>query len=218
MRNVRLFYKKGGPLRFVSHLDMSRCMTRILKLSGLEIWHTEGFHKHPYIAFALPLSLGFFSEYEIMDFRLTDDDISLNAAKQKISEVCPEGIEVIDLREPVEKPGKIGFADFKLLFLPESGADTGSINEFFSKEQILITKKSKKGIITQTDIKPKIKNVLISQSEEGIALQLRLPAGSTDNINPKLITDCYFDYIKSKRPFCRITRTMLLTLDERIFV
>ena len=74
LKNVRLFFKKDGPLRFVSHLDMNRVMTRILRLSKVPVWYTEGFNPHPYITFALPLSLGFSSEYEVMDFRLDDDN------------------------------------------------------------------------------------------------------------------------------------------------
>ena len=95
LKNVRLFFKKSGPLRFVSHLDMNRVMTRLLRLSKVPVWYTEGFNRHPYITFALPLSLGFASELEIMDFRLESDDFDIKKAEQMIAAVCPEGIEVI---------------------------------------------------------------------------------------------------------------------------
>ena len=49
MKSVRVFYRKNGPLRFVSHLDMSRLVTRMLRRTGLEVWYTEGFNSRLYI-------------------------------------------------------------------------------------------------------------------------------------------------------------------------
>ena len=62
MRNVRVFFTKHGRMKFASHLDMNRLMTRLIRLSNIPIWYTEGFNQHPYITFALPLSLDHLSE------------------------------------------------------------------------------------------------------------------------------------------------------------
>ena len=62
MRNVRLFYKKLGNMKFVSHLDMSRFIIKVIRMSKIPVWYSEGFNPHPYITFALPLSLGFESD------------------------------------------------------------------------------------------------------------------------------------------------------------
>ncbi len=64
------FYKKVGDARYISHLDLSRFMQRSLKRTGLPLWHTEGFNPHPYVTFALPLSVGQSGQRETMDFRL----------------------------------------------------------------------------------------------------------------------------------------------------
>ena len=82
LKNVRLFYKKGDRMRFISHLDMTRFMSRLIRRAGLPVWYTEGFNPHAYFNFALPLSLGFESEYEVMDFRFEDDDFSIEAAEK----------------------------------------------------------------------------------------------------------------------------------------
>ena len=58
MVDVRLWFQKCGDARYISHLDLSRCMQRALKRSGLPIWYTEGFNPHAYVTFALPLSMG----------------------------------------------------------------------------------------------------------------------------------------------------------------
>ena len=95
---------------------MNRVMTRLLRLSKVPVWYTEGFNRHPYITFALPLSLGFTSEYEVMDFRLDNDEFDVKSAEKMISDVCPDGIEVIELKEPIFKSGKIAFADVEVTF------------------------------------------------------------------------------------------------------
>ena len=58
MRCVRVWFHKTGPIRYISHLDLMRTMTRAIRRSGIDLWYTEGFNPHPYMTFALPLSLG----------------------------------------------------------------------------------------------------------------------------------------------------------------
>ena len=218
LKNVRLFYKKSGTLRFVSHLDMNRFMTRIVRLSKVPVWYTEGFNKHPYITFALPLSLGFDSEYEVMDFRLDNDEFPLERAKEMIKAVCPSGMEIIDLREPVYKAGKIAFADFECRFATDSGTIEDTLKTFLAQKEIIVSKKTKKGGINQIDIAPKISFFDVREENQQIILSLRLPAGGQDNINPKILVNAYFESIGSKNPYCHITRRMLYLQDGKIFM
>jgi hypothetical protein len=92
LKNVRLFYTKHSRMRFVSHLDMTRFMSRIIRRAKLPVWYTEGFNPHLYLTFALPLSLGMESEYEICDIRLTDDEFP-------IDEIC--AIIIVDAPLPI---------------------------------------------------------------------------------------------------------------------
>ncbi len=216
MKNVRLFFKKSGPLRFVSHLDMNRVMTRLLRLSKVPIWYTEGFNRHPYITFALPLSLGFSSEYEVMDFRLEDDNFNIKTAEKMISDVCPDGIEVIALKEPVFKSGKIAFADFEITFFKDSLADKNSLNIFLSLPQIIVSKKTKKGGLKEIDLAEKIKSFEIVDGKE-LRLKLRLPAGGEDNVNPKILIDRYLSDIGKNNGFYTVVRTGLFLTDGTKF-
>ena len=68
--DIRVWFTKKGDIKFISHLDLNRFMQRALKRAKLPLWHTEGFNPHPYVTFALPLSLGQESECEVLDFRL----------------------------------------------------------------------------------------------------------------------------------------------------
>ena len=216
LKNVRLFFKKSGPLRFVSHLDMNRVMTRLLRLSKVPIWYTEGFNRHPYITFALPLSLGFSSEYEVMDFRLDSDDFDIKKAERMIAEVCPEGIDIITLKEPVFKSGKIAFADFEITFFDDAYATKESLNSFLTLPEIIVSKKTKKGGLKEIDLAQKIKSFEISGGEE-LTLKLRLPAGGEDNVNPKILVDKYLSEIENSSGFYNVVRTGLFLADGTKF-
>lgn len=218
LKNVRMFFKKSGPLRFVSHLDMTRVMTRLLRLSKVPIWYTEGFNRHPYITFALPLSLGFSSEYEVMDFRFDDenDDFDINQAEKMIRAVAPNGIEVIALKEPKFKCGKIAMADFIITFFEDSGVDAKSLEEFLKLKEIIVSKTTKKGGTKEIDLAPKIIKYEVEKAEK-TSLYLRLPAGGEDNINPKILVDKYLSEIGKQSGFYTVNRIGLYLSDGTIF-
>ena len=114
MRDVRLIYKKQGRAKYISHLDMNRLFSRIIKRSKLPVWYTEGFNPHAFFTFALPLSLGFVSEYDICDFRITDDSLDNQQVAAILRTAVPESIEVVDVIEPVMKVKELSFAEFTL--------------------------------------------------------------------------------------------------------
>ncbi len=201
-------------MKFVSHLDMNRFMIRILYKSGLPIWFTEGFNPHPYLTFALPLSLGFESEYEILDIRLNDDSVSNEQVFSAISAVCPEYIKVFKVSEPKLKAGKVAFAEFKIYFDTNNSAFYDSLKQFLNKDSYICTKTTKKGKLKEIDIMPKIKKWEI----DGNVLTFVLPAGSEDNINPTLILDAFF--VSSAKEYCfyDVIRTKILDSELNLFV
>lgn len=40
MREVRLRFSKTGRLKYISHLDINRAMSRALKRAGIPLWYT----------------------------------------------------------------------------------------------------------------------------------------------------------------------------------
>ena len=99
MIDVRTVFEKKGRAKYISHLDLNRFMMRAFRRSGLPIWYTEGFNPHPYATFALALSLGFESEYEIMDFSLTEG-VSFGKVKKILNEILPEGLKIVYVMTP----------------------------------------------------------------------------------------------------------------------
>ena len=69
-KDVRVWFSKTGTARYISHLDLNRCMSRAFHKAKLPLWYTEGFNPHVFLTFAAPLSLGFEGRHESMDIRL----------------------------------------------------------------------------------------------------------------------------------------------------
>ena len=189
MKNVRVWFKKRLECRYISHLDLNRVMIRAIVKSRLPVWRTEGFNVHPYITFALPLSLGFTGEKETMDMRILDDNLSLSVIKEELNKCLPNGIDVFDVTEPKCKPGVIASAKFKMRL----SCDEISTEELYLKlvetlnsDEILVDKKTKKGI-KKIDIKEYFKDAKHYDTDNDVVVRVMLPAGSTTNINPTLL-------------------------------
>lgn len=188
MRNVRLIYKKQGRAKYISHLDINRLFSRVLKRSGLPVWYTEGFNPHISLIFALPLSLGYVSEYDVCDFKITDDNLSNDEIADVLRSAFPESIEVVNVIDPTMKVKELMFAKFTVnIDCTDENAE--KLKSFLSADEILVDKTTKKKQLKSFDVKPKIKSMQIVDNDDGISVTLLLPAGSEDNINPSIIFD-----------------------------
>lgn len=195
MKNVRVWFRKDEQCRYISHLDLNRVMIRAIVKSRLPVWRTEGFNVHPYITFALPLSLGFRGERESMDMRILDDDFNLCDIKNQLNKCLPHGLEVFDVTQPVCKPGAINSAKFKMRL----SSDEISVEELYQKlqelldgDEIPVDKKTKKGI-KKIDIKEYFKEAKHYESYHDVVVRVILPAGSTTNINPTLLVKAFYE-------------------------
>ena len=220
MKNARVFFEKNGACKYISHLDLNRVMLRAVGKSRLDIWHTEGFHQHAYITFALPLSLGFASTCESMDFRLLDDHADMSAIPAQLNACLPDGIRVSRCAEAQDKPADIDSAVYAVRMEPMNADDISDkelyskLNDFLAQPQIITEKKTKKGK-KDIDLKAYILDCDLSDAD-GVGMTLRLPAGSSLNINPSLIVTAFEAYCGAEL-HADITRTAILTKEGRPF-
>ena len=192
MRCVRVWFKKMGMSRYVSHLDLMRAMTRSVRRAEVPLWYTEGYNPHPYLTFALPLSLGMESLYESMDIRIegdsTNEDI-FNLMKGAM----PPGIEIISVEDPVDDPKKIAFGEFDLLFDCDNPEKLVSeIEKMLSADELIVQKMGKQGrrkVLKDINLLEHLHSYSLSHSSNRVKLTVVFPAGSTTNINPTLLSD-----------------------------
>ena len=218
MRAVRVWFNKTGAVRYISHLDLMRMMTRAIRRSGIDLWYTEGFNPHPYMTFALPLSLGMQSECESMDLRIegeaTNDEILC-----ALRSVMPEGIDITAVKEPETDPKYIAFAAFRVVFkeLENPAALLEKANEMLHRDSLIVQKLGKKGhkkVYKDVDLLEHLRSFSIEQTDDTVLLRLVLPAGSTTNVNPALLCD---EIMKGEQGYYIITREQLYTNDMEPF-
>ena len=212
MNKVRAIFSKKGRAKYISHLDLNRCMQRVIKRSGIPIWYTEGFNPHIYITFALPLSLGYESSVEIMDFNVTED-MPFEEMRERLNKAMPEGITVSELYTPVTKHTDIKSADFRLIV---SGDVVENFEEFMKQEQINTVKKTKRGQ-KEIDLKPDIGVLKCERAGENTVLELRLPAGNDKNINPSLVTELFLPLCAEGTRILSVERVAVLNGEKKPF-
>ena len=212
MRSVRIFFQKNDRMKYISHLDMNRFMSRALRLSGIPIWYTEGFHPHPYLTFLLPLSLGFESDYEMMDIRVLDDNFGNENVRAALQPVLPEYIKIFKVAEAQQKPGKIAYSSYRIDFKDLSDKLYQKLGDFLKQEEILTQKVGKKGKVKELNLAEKITDCKLTKNGESATLYLTLPAGGADNVNPTLLLKAF-----GELPFYRIRRTAVLDAEKNLF-
>ena len=154
METVRVFFVKEGRLKYISHLDVTRCLSRVFNRCGLPIWYTQGYNPHPYLTFALPLPLGVDSRCESFDFRLTDAT-DYQTVQDRLNAALPEDLRVLRAAAPVYGPEAICWADYRLTFRDGDTAVAEQLQRFLAEPHLPVIKKTKKGE-QQVDLKEKM--------------------------------------------------------------
>ena len=92
----RLRFRKTGELRLVSHHDLLHCFERMLRRASLPIRHTQGFHPHPRMTFALSLALGVTGCAEVVELELTEP-LSCDEVQERLRRQAPPGLEIVSV-------------------------------------------------------------------------------------------------------------------------
>jgi radical SAM-linked protein len=185
-QKVRLFFTKLDRAKYISHLDMNRCMSRALKRSGLPVWYTGGFNPHMYLTFPLPLSLGCESSYECVDLKMTRQ-VALDSIAEKVNACLPPDIQVFAAGPQKMDQKEIAWADYEMVLAGEEGFEQ-KLEEYLNRSQINVIKKTKKGE-KGIDIRPLFSVVSLKASEGTVLATMRFATGIEVNINPSLLLD-----------------------------
>lgn len=216
--DVRLFYTKTKSAKYISHLDVMRAFQRALKRSKIDFWYTEGFHPHLYLTFALPLSLGYESVAESVDFRLISP-MPYEEIVHRINAVLPVGFKAIAAGKPKMDAKQIRFADYEISFSADE-KDTESVladwYRCFDREDVPVVKKTKSGE-KEINIKPHIKLSKLEFKDGKYFLRARLAAGVELNINPDLVFSAFQSFAGYRPDDINVRRTAVYNEKMEIF-
>ena len=98
MQRLRVRFRRGEEVKFISHLDLMRLWQRAFNRAGMALAYSEGFTPHPRISLAAPLALGVTSQAELMDIFLAKW-ISPDSFTTAVSNQLPPGIEILQVHQ-----------------------------------------------------------------------------------------------------------------------
>ena len=206
MNNCRILFEKTGRAIYISHLDLMRTITRAFIRAGIKIKHTEGFNPHPYMTFALPLSVCVESRCELVDFIILND---MDHAEliEKLNSALPEGIKMLKAYTPERKFKEIQWLKVKgVLSYSDDAQKADELNKFFAQESIVIQKKTKRGM-ADTDIVPCIKEITFTDCGDTVELSAVL-AAQNPSLNPEHLINAIRTHCPELTPdsvsFCRL--------------
>lgn len=189
---LRFRLQKDGQLRYISHLDFVRTMTKALVRAKLPLWFTLGFNPIPKITFAAPLSVLMDSDCELMDVRMKKS-VDPASAKAALSAVLPPHLTVLDCYTPNNKLSDIGYLAYDVTIAYEGASEKHAeeANQFMASPSITVTKKGKGDKLREVDIKPMVASFTLDYSSETGEIHGRwvLSASPSAFLNPELVLD-----------------------------
>lgn len=192
---IRAKYTKLGYLKYLSHLDLIRLFNRSFTRSNIPVKYSEGFNPHPKLSLGNPLPLGIESVCEYFDLELIEP-ISPQEFKNKLNEILPTGIEIVESYGIDEMTPSISStmckSEYEILVDTLNSGDEIDyyleINELLGLKNIDIEKKKKKGkskITTIVNIKPFIFKLSVENiCGNTIRLNTIVMTGEQGNVKP----------------------------------
>lgn len=206
-------FGKQPRLRFISHLDLQRFFQRALNRTGLPIAWTQGFNPHPILSFGSALALGWTSEYEILDVKLSAP-MGRRRTEDAMCAALPVDLPVLEVRMVDDRhPAPMAMvraSDYEITLSGETAAATlDAAEEFLRRESVMAVRKTKSGE-REVDIRP----MALLLEREGDVLSARLMLTEKDTLKPDLLVRALAEIAGAEVPEMRIHRRCLLGEDE----
>lgn len=189
-------FAKEGYIRYTSHLDMLRLFKRAFKRAGVALSFSQGFNPHPKMGFAQPLSLGYTSRCELLEFETAREE-NPAAMEKALNAMMPEGVEILGcypLNADVKSLAAATCeATYKVVFPVAADPDRGRklAEDYLAQPEILAEKRQKKTKkMVTVDIRPKIRQIHVLEGER-LTLELVLDSGSASNLSPEQVISTF---------------------------
>ena len=185
MQRIRIKFKKGLEVKFISHLDIIRTFERAIRRAELPVAFSQGFNPRMRISWGPPLSIGIESDCEMSDLYL-ESLMDQKKTIESLNQTLPSGLKIleaklIDLKEP-SLDSSINRAEYLVEIDAENPNGTKlQIDNILKREKIEVKKKDK--IINK---KPMLYELSLV---DGHNIKMVLQVGGKGTLKPKEILD-----------------------------
>jgi radical SAM-linked protein len=174
MNRLRIRFKRGQEVKYISHLDIIRVWVRAFRRAGIEPAYSEGFNPHPRISLAAPLATGVTGDAELMDVYI-NDSISPHNFTEAVNSQMPAGMEIlntfqVDCALP-SLQAQVTSAEYMVEITADRGVDCirQALTEMLAKEQFPWQHECDTGIKSY-DLRPLIEDLWLESSADNIAV------------------------------------------------
>ena len=188
-----LKFSKNGYAKYTSHLDLLRFFKRAFRKTGISLRYSQGFNPHPKLSFAQPLSLGYSSSCEYLEFE-TQQPYSPQEMYSLLSHQMPEGMEILWCKEfaPTVKSlaAAADSAEYRVWIPVVMDMETlkRTTENYLNQQEIIALKRRKKDKkMVPVNIKNMIRGFEAKCLDEKVVLDLNLDCGSISNCSPELV-------------------------------
>ena len=208
-------FGKQPRLRFISHLDLQRFFQRAVNRTGLPVAWSQGFNPHPVMSFGSALALGWTSEYEVIDIKLSAP-MGRKRTEDAVRAALPEDLPVYEVRMVDDKHAApmalVRMSDYVVRLEGENApAVLERIPVFLQREVVTTVKKTKSG---EKEINARPLVVEMEPLEEG-SFRTRLMLTESQSIKPEMLVGLLADLAGVEAPRAHVHRLALLGLDPQ---
>jgi len=188
VQHLRIVYRKVGPARYLSHLDLIATFEYAFRRAALAFELSEGFNPRPRMSVAAPLSLGHEGLAELLDITLRES-VPPPEASRRLQAALPPGIEVVEVEEleigraPAAK--MVVSTEYRVeLAAPRTGLDS-QVAELLGRDSLELDE-TRDGRTRRRDIRPFI---LGARAEGEQRLHLRFRYDERGTVRPEQVLE-----------------------------
>jgi len=213
-------FEKGEAVRFVSHLDIQRTFQRAFRRANIPLAYSQGFNPHPQLSFATALALGYTSEAEWFDVKLSED-MQPDAFRDAVNAVLPSAFRILEAQSAEEKlpalTALMAASYHEITFaLPGSLSKEALIAAFdkMTAGDIFVEKRTKGGIKT-VNIRPMLLHYVFSQTTDSLLLSLYGISDAKGSLNVDLLLGALAKTLGTELSY-RVHKKTIYSPDGRV--
>ena len=162
---LRIRFTKLGKIRWTSHRDIARMYERALRRTQLPMAYSGGFSPRPKISFGLALPTGGESLAEYLDMDLVEAVPTAGLA-ERLSAALPGGLDVVAVAETdgrVSLQQDVTSCSWQIR-VPSAPDLAARIDSALAAAELVVSRE-RKGHITEDDIRPAIKHLVLDEDQ-----------------------------------------------------
>ncbi|MGI5818197.1 MAG: TIGR03936 family radical SAM-associated protein [Armatimonadota bacterium] len=198
-----LRFRKAGPLRYLSHLDLNRAVDRAVRRAGLPVKYSQGFNPSAQIGYAHALPVGVAGERELCQIELerpvAADEVHRALVAQLPEDLQPVQTEVVSGEKRKHISGST-VAEYEMQLAADGQVDAEdlrrAVSEVLEAGNLRIVRETKTRT-REIDIRPGIHELTVFEARPDVSdercgpwLRMKLALQQEQLVKPSEVVEC----------------------------